>query len=124
VGNCTFVNHLTICWSRSLFYNSTQKRRRERERTQMGVPSFYRWMKDKYPNVMVKATEDEGECINTSLPNPNGIEFDNLYLDLNGIIHPGLCPEDQVRSILASFFLFLFSYLMVIYIDSIFTSII
>jgi 5'-3' exonuclease len=55
----------------------------------MGVPSFYRWMKDKYPNVMVKATEDEGECINTSLPNPNGIEFDNLYLDLNGIIHPG-----------------------------------
>jgi len=90
----------------------------------MGVPSFYRWMKDKDPNVMVKATEDEGECINTSLPNPNGIEFDNLYLDLNGIIHPGLCPEDQVRSILASFFLFLFSYLMVIYIDSIFTSII
>ncbi|XP_062171227.1 5'-3' exoribonuclease 3-like isoform X2 [Alnus glutinosa] len=61
----------------------------------MGVPSFYRWLKDKYPNVVVKATEDEGECINTSLPIPNGIEFDNLYLDLNGIIHPGLCPEDQ-----------------------------
>ncbi|XP_062171229.1 5'-3' exoribonuclease 3-like [Alnus glutinosa] len=61
----------------------------------MGVPSFYRWLKEKYPNVVVKATEDEGECINTSLPNPNGIEFDNLYLDLNGIIHPGLCPEDQ-----------------------------
>jgi 5'-3' exoribonuclease 2 len=69
----------------------------------MGVPSFYRWLKEKYPNVVVKATEDEGECINTSLPNPNGIEFDNLYLDLNGIIHPCFHPDDHVRSFLAVF---------------------
>jgi 5'-3' exonuclease len=66
----------------------------------MGVPSFYRWLTNKYPNVVVKAAEDEGECINTSLPNPNGIEFDNLYLDMNTIIHHCFHPDDHVRSFL------------------------
>ncbi|KAE8037370.1 hypothetical protein FH972_009962 [Carpinus fangiana] len=63
----------------------------------MGVPSFYRWLTNKYPNVVVKAAEDEGECINISLPNPNGIEFDNLYLDMNTIIHPCFHPDDHPR---------------------------
>ncbi|XP_059429545.1 5'-3' exoribonuclease 3-like isoform X2 [Corylus avellana] len=62
----------------------------------MGVPSFYWWLTNKYPTVVVKAAEDdEGECINTSLPNPNGIEFDNLYLDMNTIIHKCYQPNDQ-----------------------------
>ena len=71
----------------------------------MGVPLFYQWLTDKYPTVVVKATEDdERECINTSLPNPNGFEFDNLYLDMNPIIRNCFQPADQVRSFLAFIF--------------------
>ncbi|PON47277.1 5'-3' exoribonuclease [Parasponia andersonii] len=61
----------------------------------MGVPSFYRWLVGRYPNVVANAIEDEGESLDTSLPNPNGIEFDNLYLDMNGIIHPCFHPDRQ-----------------------------
>ncbi|XP_052482353.1 5'-3' exoribonuclease 3 isoform X2 [Gossypium raimondii] len=63
----------------------------------MGVPSFYRWLVNKYPNIRVKAIEEHihGHCVDTSSLNPNSIEFDNLYLDMNGIIHPCFHPEDQ-----------------------------
>lgn len=68
----------------------------------MGVPAFFRWLSRKYPSVVVPVVEEKGKDfdgnvrhINSADPNPNGVEFDNLYLDMNGIIHPCTHPEDR-----------------------------
>lgn len=48
----------------------------------MGVPSFFRWLIKRYPAILSKIVDNykpEEEPINGN--------FDNLYLDLNGVIH-------------------------------------
>lgn len=62
----------------------------------MGIPGFYRWVVTRFPKVSTKTkSESESEQlhdsfvepkIDSTLPNPNGIEFDNLYIDLVGYI--------------------------------------
>jgi 5'-3' exoribonuclease 2 len=63
----------------------------------MGVPSFYRWVAEKYAKVVVDCVEADPELglPDAALPNPNGIEYDCLYLDMNGIIHPCARPEGK-----------------------------
>ncbi len=50
----------------------------------MGVPKFYRWLSERYVSVNHVISDL------SLLP-----EFDNLYLDMNGIIHACTHPNDQ-----------------------------
>lgn len=69
----------------------------------MGVPTFYRWLCSRYPRVLqdvkddlnehgVDMADEESFALALLSPNPNG-EFDNLYIDMNGLIHPCCHPE-------------------------------
>ena len=72
----------------------------------MGVPSFFRWLVKKYPKIVTDAIEQRSDdtidrtdlydigTIDMTQSNINGFETDNLYLDMNGIIHPCTHPED------------------------------
>jgi 5'-3' exonuclease len=68
----------------------------------MGVPTFYRYIHEKFPKavrdyieVMPDGLDAATEADWSAEPNPNGIEVDNLYLDFNGIVHNATHPEDR-----------------------------
>ncbi|SNX87928.1 probable 5'-3' exoribonuclease 2 [Melanopsichium pennsylvanicum] len=73
----------------------------------MGVPALFRWLSKKYPKIVSSVLEEDSKTapgtdgteitlpLDTSTPNPNGEEFDCLYLDMNGIVHPCTHPEGK-----------------------------
>lgn len=56
----------------------------------MGIPAFFRWLQRKYPNIVEPF--DDGSLDPAT---KQKIWFDNLYLDMNNIIHPCTHPEDK-----------------------------
>ena len=84
----------------------------------MGVPAFFRWLTLRYPKIVIEAREELelGFNLNQIIMNNTGVDermpsIDNLYFDMNGIIHPCAHPEDRdPPSSLAEMFNCIFDY--------------
>lgn len=71
----------------------------------MGVPKFFKWISERYPMISQVISSDQ-------IP-----EFDNFYLDMNGIIHKCSHPDDGALSHLSESEIFdgIFSYIEHLY---------
>lgn len=74
----------------------------------MGVPAFFRWLSVKYPRVLGDVLEETSNFqggtylpVNADEPNPNGIEFDNLFLDMNGSVGSSFRPSARALTVSA-----------------------
>jgi 5'-3' exoribonuclease 2 len=61
-------------------------------------------LSNKFPKIVTPCKEEQPKKvkgvivpIDPTKPNPNGEEYDNLYLDMNAIIHPCCHPENKVK---------------------------
>lgn len=86
----------------------------------MGVPAFFRWLSVRYPKCILNALskdeleflyeefeqtnndkneidlhEDDLDLVMEKRIKENNPEVDNLYLDMNGIIHPCCHPQGK-----------------------------
>lgn len=66
----------------------------------MGVPAFFRWLCMRCPKILVDGLEPSlfEEATSEEFPK-SAIDIDNLYLDMNGLIHPCTHPENLVITI-------------------------
>ena len=84
----------------------------------MGVPEFFKWLTMRYPKILIEAREDLeiGFNIDELIIKNFGVDermppIDNLYFDMNGIIHPCAHPEDRdAPTSLAEMFNSIFDY--------------
>jgi 5'-3' exoribonuclease 2 len=63
----------------------------------MGVPAFYRWLISRYPKIVLNNIENPPSTTTPgSDQSPPAVDqYDNLYIDMNGLIHPCSHPEDR-----------------------------
>lgn len=69
----------------------------------MGVPAFFKWLTLRYPKIVIDAEDDNRNSLRNMNINLNYLpgnsntqpSVDNLYLDMNGIIHPCCHPMDR-----------------------------
>lgn len=73
----------------------------------MGVPAFFRWLTLRYPKIVLDAYDEQAKQEEAITPDVNQIDLqgldqtgycnphvDNLYFDMNGIIHPCTHPTN------------------------------